>query len=384
MRAWASAWILGLGFISMFAGPAMAFVPRSGSTVIVSQAIPDDLYLAGGTVMTSAPVDGDIVAAGGNVDLAGGASGGVLATGGTLTLGGTIGRSLRAAGGTVTLDAQISGDAVVAGGVVRVQPAARVGRDLVVGGGTLNVAGMVGRNALISGGDVVIGGAIRGDADIQANRIILLPTARIGGALRYSADRPIEVQAGAQVAGGTTQVQRPLRPRRMMASPLGARFRLWRGVAEMIAFLVLGFVTFALAPRGASVVVREIHERFWRSLLIGFVLLVTVPAAALLLLFTVVAIPLSAIAMLLYFATLYPGQLFVAAWLGQAILTRIGREKPPSAYWSLVVGALVLVIAFAFPFAGWVIRLVAVCSGFGALWVILWAGVTLRPVASGT
>ena len=95
-----------------------------------------------------------------------------------------------------------------------------------------------------------------------------------------------------------------------------------------------------------------------------------------------VAIPLSAIAMLLYFATLYPGQLFVAAWLGQATLTRIGRETAPSVRWSLLVGALILVIGFAIPFAGWLIRLFALCSGFGALWVTLWAGVTSRPAPS--
>jgi hypothetical protein len=382
MRAWARGWILSFLWIAVLACPAMAFVPRSGNIVVVSQTVQDDLYLAGGTVMTTAAMDGDVVAAGGTVDLAGGATGGVLAAGGTLTVGGAIGRSLRVAGGTVTLDAQIMGDAVVAGGVVRIPSAARIGRDLVVGAGTVNVAGMVGRNAVIGGGDVVIGGAIQGDAEIQASRIVLLPTARIGGALRYAADQPIDVQAGAQVAGATTQVPRSQRPRRM-ESPLSPRFAFLRGVAEWIVLMVLGFVAFAIAPHGASAVMREVRERFWRSLAIGFVLLVCVPVAALLLLFTILAIPLSVIAMLLYFATLYPGQLFVAAWLGQGILTRIGRERPPSARWSLVVGALVLVIVFAVPFAGWMIRLLAVCSGFGALWVILWAGVTSRPVPSG-
>lgn len=386
VRAWARGWILGFFWIGVFASPAMGFVPRSGSTVVVSQVLKDDLYLAGGTVITTAAVDGDVVAAGGTLDLAGGATGGMLVAGGTVTVGGAIGRSLRAAGGSVTVDSQISGDAVVAGGAVRVHPAARIGRDLVVEGGTVSVAGTVGRNALIGGGNVVIGGAIHGDAEVQASRIVLLSTARIGGALRYFADQPIEVQSGARVAGETTQVQRSPRPRGLNGSPLSARFWLWRSAVEMIALLVLGFVTFGVAPRGATAVTREVGERFWRSLAIGFVLLVTVPVAAVLLMFSVIAIPLSMIAVLLYFATVYPGQLFVAAWLGKAILTRIGRgsEGTPSAYASLVVGTLVLVIGLAVPFAGWAIRLAVVCAGFGALWVILWAGVTARPVVSAT
>ncbi|HET8999683.1 MAG TPA: hypothetical protein VFP86_08565 [bacterium] len=216
----------------------------------------------------------------------------------------------------------------------------------------------------------MIGGAIRGDADIQANRIIVLPTARIGGALRYAADQPIEIQSGAQIAGGTTQMPAPSRPRRAVGAPFGPRFWLWRGVAEMIGLLVLGLVTFAAAPRGAFPVVREIHERFGRSLLTGFVLLVTVPVAAVLLVFTVIGIPLSVIGMLLYVATLYPGLVFVAAWLGQRVLQRIRRQggEIPSIYWSVAVGAIALAVLFAVPFAGWVIRLVAILAGFGALW----------------
>ena len=379
MRACPRGLILTLVGIVVLSSPVAAFAPRSGNTVVVSQAVQDDLYLAGGTVLTTAAVDGDVVAFGGTVELGGDATGGVLAAGGSVTIGGAIGHSLRAAGGTVTVDAKISGDAVVAGGVVRVQPAARIGRDLVVGGGTVTVAGMVARNVAIGAkGDVVIGGSIHGNADIQASRITLLPTARIDGGLRYAADQPMVVQAGAQIAGGTTQVPRSPAPRRP------GRVGVVRGVAELIALLVLGLVTFAVAPRGATAVAGDVRQRFWRSVALGFVLLVTVPVAAVVLTLTVVAIPLSVIAMLLYFATLYPGQVFVAAWLGQVILRRIGTERPPSIQWSLAVGAFVLVLLFAIPFAGWVARLLALCAGFGALWTILWAGATSRSLVSAT
>ena len=382
MRRWEICWIVSVLWIGGVTLPAEAFAPRAGQTVVVSEALQDDLYVAGGTVTVTAPIDGDLVTGGGAVDLTGDVSGGVLAAEGTVTAGGTIGRTLRAAGGTVAVDSHVKSDAVLAGGTVHMGSATQIGRDLVVGGGGVNVSGTVGRNAFIGGGDVVIGGAIHGDAEIQANRIVLLRTARIGGALRYSADQPIEVQTGAQIAGGATQVPAPSRPRRAIGAPFSSRLWLWRGVAEAIGLLVLGLATFAAAPAGALPVVREVEERFGRSALTGFVLLVTAPAAAGLLAITVIGIPLSVVGMLLYVATLYYALVFVAAWLGRQILQRTRRPggKAPSIYWAVAVGAVVLAVLFAAPFAGWFARLVAIVAGFGALWTTVWGAVAARPL----
>lgn len=380
MRAWVSGAIASVLWIGAVALPAMAFVHRAGQTVVVSETLQDDVYLAGGTVTMTGAVDGDVAAAGGTLDLAGDVRGGVLAAGGTLTVGGAVGRSLRAAAGTVGIGSHIESDAVLAGGTVRLEPTARIGRDLVVGGGTVNVSGTVGRNALIGGSEVVIGGEIHGDVKIQARRITLLPTARIGGALRYSADQPIEVRPGAQIAGTITRLLAPARPRPAAAPP----FWLGRSIAELVALFVLGAVMVGVMPRGAFAVVGELRERFWRSLLTGFVLLVTVPVAAVVLVFTVAGIPLSVIGMLLYLATLYPGQAFVAVWIGGAILSRVGRGSgaTPSPYWALLVGAVVLVVLFAIPFAGWVVRFAMLLAGFGALWATLWRAARSQPAQS--
>ncbi len=361
--------------------PALAFVQRAGNNIVFSQTIQDDLYIAGGSVTVTATIDGDVAAAGGAVELDGQTSGGALAAGGTLKIGGTIGRTLRAAGGTLSVDSRIGRDAVLAGGTVNVDRAAQIGRDLVVGGGNITISGTVGRNALIGGGDVVIGGTVQGNARVEANRIVLLPSARIGGRLRLAANQPIEVQSGAQISGGIEEIPAPPR---QAGLPLTSGLRLWARVAEGLGLLVLGLVVFAVAPQGASVVASEVGRRFGRSLLTGFILLVVVPIAAALALATVIGIPLSMLALLLYLATLYPGQIFVAGWVGALILRVVGRgiTRTPPAYSSVVVGTLVLVLLFAIPYGGWAIRLVTILVGFGALWLAIWRTVTSRPEAA--
>lgn len=382
MRQWArrSLWVVSL--IVACPLPALAFVSRAGPSVVFSQNIQDDLYLAGGAVTSTAAVNGDVAAAGGQVALTGQTTGGVLAAGGAVRAGGTIGRALRAAAGSLSVDAKIAGDAILAGGIVSVGPDAEIGRDLVAAGGNVNVLGSIGRNARLRGGDVTVRGVVHGDADIRARKIVLLPAARIGGRLRYSSDQPVEIPPGV-VAGGTERIPGALSQRAgVSASPW---LRLWVRVAEGAALLVLGLVILGVTPRGTSGVIREVEAQFGRSLLAGFILLVTVPVGAAVLVFTVIGIPLSAVSMLLYLATLYPGQVFVAGWLGGLIMRWRGDgEEFRARSWSLVIGTIVLVLLFAIPYAGWVVRLAAILVGFGALWVTVWRAAMSRPAGPET
>lgn len=371
---------LGAGvLVAVSAVPAHAFVARSGNAVAVTEAITDDLYVAGSTVTVTGAVDGDLAAAGGTLELDGPVLDSVLAAGGTVRIGGPVGRTVRAAAGTLNVLGTVGRDAVLAGGTITFGANAQVGRDLVVGGSNVNLAGKVQRNLIVGAGDVTVGGTVRGDAEIHARRLVLLPTTRIAGRLRYSADQPLEAQAGAQVIGGTERLPSPPRqnPRRF-ASPA---FWLGTHLLEVLALIVLGLVAFGLASRGADAVAHEVADRFGRSLLAGFVLFVAVPAAAFLLLFTIVGIPLSMIVMLLFFATLYPAQVFVAAWLGDRTFQLAARRPAAHApvYAALVVGSIIMVLLFAIPYVGWLVRLVAVLAGFGALWVTVWSAVAARP-----
>ncbi len=99
-----------------------------------------------------------------------------------------------------------------------------------------------------------------------------------------------------------------------------------------------------------------------------------IPVVIVLLLVTVVGIPLSGVLVLLCALTLYPAQIFVSAWLGDTILRAAQRAagRAPSMYWALVAGTVALVILFAVPLVGWVVRLLAVLVGFGALWATVW------------
>lgn len=373
--------VLAVVLVLGIALPAMAFVPRAGNTVVVAESIDDDVYVAGGTVEVSGEIDGDVVAAGGTVTLSGPVTGGILSGAGTLSIGGTVGRSVRAAAGNLALRAEVGTDAVLAGGSVTLERSGSVGRDLVAAGAGVQLSGRVQRNAYLTGGTITIGGSVDGNVEAHADRVVLLPTAQIAGKLRYSADYPIEIPSGAQVTGDVTRVDRPSRSRTILDPATRFRIRFAGRILETLWLLALGLVLMAITPRGIHAVAERIRTQFGGTLLAGFVLLVIVPVAAVVLLFTVVGVPVALALLLLYVTTLYPGQVFVAAWLGEALTRQRGRGGS-SPYLSLIVGVIVLIVLVSLPFVGWMFRLLAVCVGFGALWAAIWRTRRGQPVAA--
>jgi len=385
MRIWGIPVTLGLALalVSIPAVPASAFVPRAGNTVVVADAVADDLYVAGGTIHVTGDVDGDVTTAGGTITLTGPVTGGVLVAGGTVSIRGSVGRNLRAAAGTLVLGGPVGTDAVLAGGSISVERASEIGRDLVVAGGSVQLIGTVRRNAWITGRTVTIGGTVDGNVEAHGDRIVLLPTARITGTLRYSADRPIEIQSSAQVAGQVTRVDRPARSRTILNPAARLRLRFAGRILEALWLLALGLILVAITPRGVQTIADRVRARFGLSLLTGFILIVVVPVAAILLLITIVGIPLALALMLLYVATLYPAMIFVSAWLGNALGRGLRREGRISPYVGVIVGTIVLVILVGLPFVGWIFRLIALCVGFGALWAAIWGARTrAQPAAA--
>jgi hypothetical protein len=237
------------------------------------------------------------------------------------------------------------------------------------------------RNAWLTGGTITIGGTIAGDVEAHADRVVLLPTARITGALRYSADQAIEVQPGAQVAGQVTRTDRPSRSRMFLDPSARLKLRFAGRILETIWLLALGLVIVAITPRGVRAVADRVRAQFGITLLIGFILMVVVPVASVVLLLTVVGIPVALVLLLLYVTTLYPGQVFASAWLGDALARRLGGAAV-SAYVSITVGVIALIILVSLPVVGWIFRLLAICVGLGALWASIWRARTRGPAGT--
>jgi hypothetical protein len=117
-------------------------------------------------------------------------------------------------------------------------------------------------------------------------------------------------------------------------------------------------------------VARTWHERAGLSLLAGFVLLVCVPVAVLLLLVTIIGIPVALALLATYLALLPVAYVATAIGAGDWALQRWQAQRSAQLPWRIGAACLALVVLALLgwvPVLGWVIALLALLAGLGAV-----------------
>ncbi|MDR7506476.1 MAG: polymer-forming cytoskeletal protein [Armatimonadota bacterium] len=350
------------------AAPVEAFVVQTGDVVTISTSLADDLYAAGTAVSVTGTVDGDVVAAGQRVEVIGRVTGGVLAAAREVRLDGQVGRAVRAVAQTMSLTGTVGTDAVVAAATVTVTEGTRVGRDLVVAGEDIRVAGEVSRYLRAAGGTVVVAGRVGKGLRVDARRLTIMPTAVIGGDVRYSADAEADIRPGARISGSVQRVPPPpRRPVRVLGLPVCQALRVWEG----LGLLVLGLVAAVVAPQAVRDGGRAAMHRLPANLAAGVALLVVIPVLAIALAVSIVGIPLAAILVLLLAAVAYGAQPVVAAGVGQVVLALLRRTRPPALPLAVLLGTVILTALYALPY-GWIVRLTVAATGAGTVGLAAW------------
>ena len=146
--------------------------------------------------------------------------------------------------------------------------------------------------------------------------------------------------------------------------------------------MVLAAVLVAVLPGLSRRVAEAWRTRFGWSLLWGFIALVCIPAAVLILLISIIGIPIALLAALLYGALLIVGYAASGIALGLWGLARWRAEMQERTGWrigSVVLAALALALLGSVPFVGGLVGLIAVIAGIGAIAQLLRTTHTAAP-----
>lgn len=295
---------LSLSLILIFSFPSHS-APDADETVTKRGTVNDDYYAAGEMIDVDANIIGDIVVVGGELFIGRKVQGDVMAAGGTVDIRGEVQDDVRTAGGDINIDAKIRDDLIAAGGQIRISSATSVGGTAWLAGGDVFMAGVVNNGLSIMAGNIRLSGTIHGDVNLEGGEIEILEGAIIDGNLNYKSPNEAKIHSSAKITGETTY-----------------EYVEWDdhhgtyGIFFSLTMIIAAIVMFRLFPGFTVSAARRISVDPWKSLGVGFGVLVITPVSAVLLMVIVLGIWVGLGILALYFVALLLAFLIGCFFLG--------------------------------------------------------------------
>ena len=288
--------------------PTTALEIKSGGQVLVDQP-KGDLLVSGGRVIVESSVR-DLIVAGGEIDVLGDVKGDLIAAGGRVDVKGDVNGKVIVAGGSVRIDGKVGRFVVATAGEFSVGENSET-RDVLVFGGKIENHGIVNGNLTAIGGSYQNFGVVKGAESFKETRFL---------------------------------------------PPY---------FSEIVAlgFLLMGLLLlwfdesiFARVNSELKVGGKELVKR----LILGFLGMVVVAVIVGLLFVSLVGIPIAAVILSAFVIAILLANLFVAYSIGEVLIS----SKRQNAYLYLILGFVILYIAFKLPYVGGAVRIVTTSLGF--------------------
>ena len=310
-------------------------VYSTGEQIQIAGLVNGDVYCAGETVKISGVVKGDVLCAANQLEVSGTVEGDIRAAANELKLTGTVGRSVTLAGSNVLIEksAKIGQDATLAGALVELRGS--VGRDLVAGSGETQLYGTVGRNVMANG-----------------QTIALKDKAKVAGNIRYESNNSITIGDNATVAG---DVHRKPADK---SQGFNAGYMLMAALAMLFFAVVLVLLWPQLVHATNEIAVRNLGK----TMLVGALAPFATILAIIILSVSIIGIPVAIFVLLASMLIALLSGPVAAYYFGSMILS---KSKNPVAI--MLVGATVLLIAYAIPVVGGIALVAAFLIGSGAI-----------------
>lgn len=325
---------------------------------------PENYYGAGNRVDIVTPMPADVIAAGRDVTIRQSVAGDIMAAAWRMEITADANDDLRAAGMDIRVNAPVRGDVTVAGGTVTFGPQATVGGRAWLTGETVRIDGVIDREVSIAAAHVIVAGEFRKPARIIAEKLEIEKTARLSS-LAYSGPVEAVIANGATITGPVafTQIERrDARPKPAVSTFLFTTH-----------LFLAGLLVIAFLPRTEASIVDTLRRRPGKSVIAGFLLLLSVPIAALFLIVSGIGLPFGLMLAAIYASLLFAGVLttafFVGEWEGRLFTA---AATPTRSNQVLMMLAGVVTLALLRSLVGEVVVFISLLFGFGALTVWLY------------
>jgi cytoskeletal protein CcmA (bactofilin family) len=339
---------------------------RAGARVHAVASDHENLWAVGAIVSVRGTVRNEIRAAGAEVDVEAAAGDDIWAAGAIVSVAGQAAKNMHVAGARVAVNARVGGKLNVAGARIVIGPGTEVTGVTRVAGADIVFAGTGRGAAELYADTVLISGRIVGDVRIRARDVTLGNSAVIDGNVVFETLNEPTIAVGATVRGRQT-VTMPMSYQFDRGSTLGAI------VAAVLfgvgAGFVLGLLLLITARPFVERAIDSMRAAPVGSALVGLAVFILVPLVAALIMVTVVGIPIGLLILLAFPLMVTIGLVLAAFGLSDRLMNRRRAVRSfGGRVLLLVVGLLILAVIGLVPVLGFVVGVLALLIGLGALW----------------
>lgn len=365
--------ILAIGY----AQPAEAIDTRTANIISVEagEIVDDTLVAFGQVVRIDGEVTGDLIVFAQTIEITGSVRGDVYSFGRTIETDGEVGGGFAGFGQMIRIGDAIGQSVYGFAQTFRSGRDATIEGDLFAFGEAINVGGVVARNVTVFGNTFTLTGEVRRDVTFGGRMAAVQSSASIGGNLDVGlpAGDNLELDSSATVGGETiVDVQEPSREEDGILSVWTiALTALWLAAAFLSGMLLL----WAL-PALRRVPLDNLGG-ILASAGIGFLVIIALPILSVVLAVTIIGLPAGLVIAAVWALGLYVSKIVVAHFLGHTLL-RPKQQGPRSLVLPLLLGLVLVLVAVSLPYVGWVINLLLVVLGLGAIGQALYRTVRHR------
>ena len=349
-----------------YAQPAEAIDIRTDNIISVEagEIVDDTLVAFGQVVRIDGEVTGDLIVFAQTIEITGSIRGDVYSFGRTIETDGDVGGGFAGFGQMIRIGDTIGQSVYGFAQTFRSGRDAAIEGDLFAFGEAINVGGVVARNVTVFGNTFTLTGEVRRDVTFGGRMAAVQSSASIGGNLDVGLPDGdnLELDSSATVGGETiVDVHEPSREEDGILSVWTvALTALWLAAAFLSGMLLL----WAL-PALRRVPLDNLGG-ILASAGIGFLIITALPILSVVLAVTIIGLPAGLVIAAVWALGLYVSKIVVAHFLGNTLL-RPKRQDTRSLVLPLLLGLVLVLVAVSLPYVGWVINLLLVVLGLGAI-----------------
>jgi len=338
-------------------------------TLPAGEEVHTDLMVAGERTEIDGTVDGDLIVWSQVVIVNGHVKGDVICFGQELHINGPVDGNVRAFAENTDITAAVGKNVMAWTKVLNVESKGSVGGSVTVGSTDASLTGNIGGDVMGFTHEMELNGPVGGDVRIHGDYLTVGSGADIKGHVRFEGKRNPEVAQGAKVGS----IEHIVKQSESEVGYQKPHFYVHHIIMWGVGF-VYGMVFLLLLPTFYADATAAC-KKYAPAAGFGILFLFATPIAAIIACCTIVGLGVGITTLLLYMVAIFTSTIFVAGWLGEALLgpkpgigPMIGR---------LALGLFILHLLRVLPYVGGWILLIEIIWGMGAMVMTIYR--RLRP-----